>query len=80
MTSETQYVVTRMTGTFMHTDYLAAWDILWGPVWVRSLKYALRFTSRTEALEAMSTASVIMTPRPWCVPNFGRSRLEVTGA
>jgi hypothetical protein len=76
-TRMTRFIVRRQWGHHMTSfDYLADWDAIWGPIWSGRHR-ALIFPTNAAAKEALATASVIMAPVPWIVPNLGRSRVEV---
>lgn len=70
------YLVKRTHGKAGWRDYLAGWDIIWGPVW-GAHRAAIEFTTSAAAREALTTANVIMAPVPWRVPHLGSSRLEI---
>ena len=71
------HIVTRQYGRYGQ-DYLAEWDIIWGPVWTGSLKHARRFPTETLAQEAAGTAIECMKPVAWRVPDLGRSSVTVS--
>ena len=53
------------------TDYLSAWDVIWGPVWTGNPAHAIRFDVMRTADVALFDAMDIMRPKAWCVPDFG---------
>lgn len=75
-----EYLVKRQYGRF-GADYLAEWDIIWGPVWTGSAKLAKRFDSLNDANVAAVDAIECMRSVAWIVPDFGaQSAVMVEGA
>ena len=75
------HIVTRTYGKYRNTDYLTAFDIIWGPVWTGARKNAVTFETAAKAEYAMDAAVAIMRPRPFMVPDFGSDHtLEVVSA